>query len=310
MPSPPSVAPGSAGPGQPPADPRTSWNLPPLGTLPPVARFDELVTRVLAPNPSLMTLDGTNSYVVSASGSGEAALVDPGPGDPLHLARVEEVLAALDVECRWIVLTHGHPDHAEAAASWAERFDAQVAAVSPSAAGPRHVPVAAGDRLSVGGTTLRVVPTPGHTADHIALRLENGCVLVGDAVLGRGTSIVDHPEGDLRAYLDSLRRLLDLGSAALYPGHGPELRKDPAAVVGYYLAHRNFREQQILSFLQLRPAGATAGEVVRHIYSDVDPAVWPAAERTSLAALEKLRIDGVVAMASDGTARLVVDRTS
>ncbi len=214
-----------------PADPRAAWSLPPLGELPSHAELEPLVTRVLAANPSPMTLDGTNTYVVGARGSGQAVVVDPGPDDPAHLSAVEEVLTARDARCVAVLVTHHHGDHAEAALPWGRRFGAPVAAASRAVAGPEGRLLQPGERLTLAGTSLDVVPTPGHTADHLAFRLESGAVLVGDHVLGRGTSVVTHPEGDVVAYLESLRRVHDLGPSALYCGHGPELTEDPGAVL-------------------------------------------------------------------------------
>jgi glyoxylase-like metal-dependent hydrolase (beta-lactamase superfamily II) len=114
----------------PPTDPRATWSLPPFGELPRVARLDEVTTRVLAPNPSPMTLDGTNTYVISAPGSSAALIVDPGPDDDAHLATVRDVLADLDVEVQGIFVTHHHLDHAEAAKDWGRRFDVEVLASS------------------------------------------------------------------------------------------------------------------------------------------------------------------------------------
>ena len=120
-------------------------------------------------------------------------------------------------------------------------------------AGPGGRVLEPGERLALAGTTIGVVPTPGHTDDHLAFRLESGAVLVGDHVLGRGTSVVTHPEGDVLAYLESLRRVHDLGPSALYCGHGPELTEDPGAVLDFYLAHRAYREQQLLEALGRGP---------------------------------------------------------
>lgn len=303
MPIPAEAAPGPSPP-QAPADPRDEWDLPPSGALPVVARLDQLVSRVLAPNASPMTLDGTNTYVIVTPGGGEAAVVDPGPDDEAHLARVEAVVEATDAQCRWVVVTHFHADHAEAAAPLAKRLGAQVAAASPAMAGASGRLVTYGERLPIAGMTVEVVATPGHTADHIALRLENDAVLVGDHVLGRGTSVVAHPDGNLVAYLESLRRLLHLGAATLYPGHGPELRTDPTAVVQYYLAHRRFREQQVLSVLASAEAGLAVSDLVRRIYGDVDAALCAAAEQSTRAVLVKLHDEGAVALADDGSARL------
>jgi glyoxylase-like metal-dependent hydrolase (beta-lactamase superfamily II) len=275
-----------------PADPRASWALPAPGTLPRTAELEPLVTRVLAPNPSPMTLDGTNTYVVGAPGSGQAVLVDPGPDDAAHLAAVEAALGARDARCVAVLVTHHHGDHAEAAQPWGSRFGAPVAAADASVAGPGGRLLEPGERLALAGTTIGVVPTPGHTTDHLAFRLESGAVLVGDHVLGRGTSVVTHPEGDVVAYLASLRRVHDLGPSALYCGHGPELTEDPGAVLDFYLAHRAFREQQLLTALAGGPH--TVDELVAEIYADVPREVWPAAAQSTRATLAKLGAEGRV----------------
>jgi glyoxylase-like metal-dependent hydrolase (beta-lactamase superfamily II) len=285
-----------------PADPRTGWGLPAPGDLPRTAELEPLVTRVLAPNPSPMTLDGTNTYVVGAPGTGQAFVVDPGPDDDAHLAAVEAALTARGARCVAVLVTHHHGDHAEAALPWGTRFDAPVAAASPSVAGPGGRVLAAGDRLTLAGTTVGVVPTPGHTADHLAFRLESGAVLVGDHVLGRGTSVVTHPEGDVVAYLESLRRVHDLGPSALYCGHGPELTEDPAAVLDFYLAHRAFREHQLLEALRAGPR--TVDELVAEVYAEVPRAVWPAAAQSTRATLAKLGAEGRVEPASGEAFRL------
>src|SRR4051794_14109314 len=158
--------------------------------MPRTADLEPLVTRVLAPNPSGMTLDGTNTYVVGAPGGGQAVVVDPGPDDAAHLAAVQAALAAREARCVAVLVTHHHVDHAEAARPWGARFGAPVAAAAPDVAGPGGRVLAPGERLRLAGTALDVVPTPGHCADHLAFRLESGAVLVGDHVLGRGTSVV------------------------------------------------------------------------------------------------------------------------
>jgi glyoxylase-like metal-dependent hydrolase (beta-lactamase superfamily II) len=275
-----------------PADPRAGWDLPAVGALPRTADLEPLVTRVLAPNPSGMTLDGTNTYVLGAPGSGQAVVVDPGPDDAGHLAAVEAALSARDARCVAVLVTHHHGDHAEAALPWGARFGAPVAAARPDVAGESGRLLEAGERLRLAGTALDVVPTPGHTADHLAFRLESGAVLVGDHVLGRGTSVVTHPEGDVVAYLESLRRVLDLGPSALYCGHGPDLTEDPGAVLRYYLDHRAFREAQLLDALA---AGAgTVDELVAAVYADVPRSLWPAAAQSTRATLVKLHAEGRV----------------
>ena len=275
-----------------PLDPRTSWDLPAPGTMPRLADLEPLVARVLAPNPSGMTLDGTNTYVVGAPGSGQAVVVDPGPADPAHLAAVEEVLAARDARVVAVLVTHHHGDHSEAAQPWGARFGAPVAAAAEAVAGPGGRVLAPGETLRLAGTRIDVVGTPGHTADHLAFRLESGAVLVGDHVLGRGTSVVPHPEGDVAAYLESLRRVHDLGPSALYCGHGPELTEDPRAVLDFYLDHRAFREEQLLTALSGGPR--TVAELVAQVYAAVPQALWPAATQSTRATLAKLVAEGRV----------------
>lgn len=273
---------------EPPADPRLGWDLPAIGQLRREVRLDELVSRVLAPNAGMMSLDGTNTYVIH--GDGEVAVVDPGPPDPEHLARVQHAIGA--AACPWILVTHHHVDHAEAALPWARRLGARVAAARTEVAGRDGRLLADGDHVALPGTYVTAMATPGHTSDHLAFRLESGAVLTGDHILGRGTSVVTYPEGDLLAYLESLRRVLDLGPSALYPGHGPELRDDPKAVIEYYVAHRLFRERQIVAVLREGPNDVKA--IVARVYADVDPALHPFAEQSTRAAVEKMRAEGTV----------------
>ncbi|HEX9890230.1 MAG TPA: MBL fold metallo-hydrolase [Nitriliruptorales bacterium] len=286
-----------------PVDPRASWALPAFGTLPAVTELDEVVTRVLAPNPSLMTLDGTNTYVLGQPGTGTAIVVDPGPDDDGHLARVEQVLADRDLGCELVLVTHHHHDHSEAAQRWARRFGCRVAASTPEVAGDGGWLVSEADRVElVPGLRVEVVATPGHTRDHLAFRLGHGPVLTGDHILGRGTSVVAHPDGDLVAYLDSLGKVLALGPDALYPGHGPELADgDPTEVVAFYLAHRRYRERQLLTVLSFGPR--TPRQLVEVVYAGYDPSLWDAAERSTRAAIQKLVAQGQVRVADGAVHR-------
>lgn len=283
-------------------DPRSSWDLPALGGMPRVTELDELATRVLAPNPNAMTLDGTNTYVLGETGRGAVVVVDPGPDDLDHRRRVEQVAADRDAEIAAIVVTHHHGDHLEAASAWAERYGCRVHATRPQDVGSDGVVIADGDRVQLPGLTLDVVATPGHTRDHVAFRLPTGSLLTGDHVLGRGTSVVAHPDGDLVAYLASLRRVLDLGPAALYPGHGPELVEDPDAVVRFYLDHRDFRRQQVLAILGEGPA--TPPQLVERIYAAVDPGLWSAAEASTRALVAGLVTEQLVVHGRDDTVSL------
>jgi glyoxylase-like metal-dependent hydrolase (beta-lactamase superfamily II) len=285
-----------------PIDPRTTWELPPFGGLTVVEDLDAVTTRVLAPNPSPMTLDGTNTYVVGAAGTGEVLVVDPGPDDPSHLQRVEEVVHERQAEVRAVLVTHHHVDHAEAAGAWATRFRCPILAATRAVAGPEGALVADGDGVDLAGVRVEVIATPGHTRDHVALRVGSGAVLTGDHVLGRGTSVVTHPDGDLVAYLDSLRRLLDLGPHALFPGHGPALTEDPMAVLEYYREHRGFRRRQLLAALAEGPSSPPA--LVARIYAGVDRSLWPAAEASTRAALEALLAEGRIEPAGPEEVRL------
>lgn len=285
-----------------PVDPRLDWELPPFGSMPHVTRLDEVTTRVLADNPSPMTLDGTNTYVVVPPGAGVALVVDPGPDDPDHRAAVTAVLDDLDARPVGIVVTHHHVDHAAAAASWASHWRTDVVARDRRVAGSTGRTIVDGDRLDLPGLRVDVVATPGHCGDHLAFRLGTGGLLTGDHILGRGTTVVNHPDGNLTAYLDSLRRTVRLHADVLFPGHGPELGEDPAAVLHYHLHHREHRLAQVLEVLAEGPAMPRA--IVEVIYADYDRAVWSAAEASTRAALEHLVAQGRVEWEGDIARRL------
>ncbi|MCL6094400.1 MAG: MBL fold metallo-hydrolase [Actinobacteria bacterium] len=276
----------------PPPDPRESWGLPAFGQLPSVVELDELTTRVIANNPSPLTLDGTNTYVVGAAGSGSAVIIDPGPSLEEHLETTKSVLAQHDAGCAYILVTHHHPDHAEAARDWAAFFGCKIAAFSPEVAGEDGLLIMDGTTIRVGELHIVTVATPGHCDDHLSFSLSNGALLTGDHILGRGTAMVAWPEGRMDAYLSSLRKVASMDPVALYPGHGPELRQDPLAVIDFYLDHRKYRETQILDALS---EGTLApSELVSLIYKEVDQRLWPAAELSTRAALLKLEAEGTV----------------
>jgi glyoxylase-like metal-dependent hydrolase (beta-lactamase superfamily II) len=245
-------------------------------------------TCLLAPNPSPMTLDGTNTWVIAEPGSPSAVVVDPGPQDEGHLRRVLAEAVAGDRRVACILLTHGHPDHSAGAARFAELSGAPVQAADPAGRlGTEGL--ADGDVITAAGCELRVVATPGHSADSVSLLLPaDGALLTGDTVLGRGTTVIAR-DGNLGDYLRSLDQLRALAEAAelrlLLPGHGPMLA-DPIGTLHYYLAHRAERLDQVRSALA---AGAkTPAEIVAMIYTDVDPSVWPAAESSVQAQLDYL----------------------
>jgi glyoxylase-like metal-dependent hydrolase (beta-lactamase superfamily II) len=245
-------------------------------------------TCLLAPNPSPMTLDGTNTWVIAEPGSPSAVVVDPGPQDEGHLRRVLAEAEAGDRRVARILLTHGHPDHSAGAARFAELSGAPVQAADPAGRlGTEGLPD--GDVITAAGCELRVVATPGHSADSVSLLLPaDGALFTGDTVLGRGTTVIAR-DGNLGDYLRSLDQLRALAQAAelrlLLPGHGPTLT-DPIGILDYYLAHRAERLDQVRSALA---AGATTpAEIVAMIYTDVDRSVWPAAEWSVQAQLDYL----------------------
>jgi glyoxylase-like metal-dependent hydrolase (beta-lactamase superfamily II) len=250
---------------------------------------------VLAPNASPMTLDGTNTWVLAEPGSELAVVVDPGPLDEGHLRAVLDQVTGQGRRVAMTLLTHGHPDHAEGAARFAELTGSGVRALDPALRlgdeGLGH-----GEVIEVGGLELRVVGTPGHTSDSLSFQVPaDGAVLTGDTVLGRGTTVVAHPDGRLGDYLDSLRLLRDLaaehGVRTVLPGHGPVLA-DALATVEYYLAHRASRLAQVETAVE---AGLrTPAEVVARVYADVDRALWPAAEWSVQAQLEYLKEHGLI----------------
>lgn len=250
---------------------------------------------VLAPNPSPMTLDGTNTWIVAEPDSDLAVVIDPGPLDDTHLRAVIATAEAAGRRIALTLLTHGHRDHAEGAARFAELTRTEVRALDP-ALRLGDEGLAAGDVITTGGLELRVLPTPGHTADSLSFHLPaDGAVLTGDTVLGRGTTVVAHPEGRLGDYLDSLRRLQALamggGVDTVLPGHGPVLA-DARGAVEFYLAHRAHRLAQVETAVE--NGYHTPPEVVAHVYADVDRALWPAAELSVRAQLEYLRDHGLI----------------
>ncbi|MEU2259152.1 MBL fold metallo-hydrolase [Streptomyces sp. NPDC019645] len=250
---------------------------------------------VLAPNPSAMTLDGTNTWIVAEPDSDLAVVVDPGPLDDAHLRNVVATAEEAGKRIALTLLTHGHPDHAEGAGRFAELTGTKVRALDP-ALRLGDEGLAAGDVIRTGGLELRVVPTPGHTADSLCFHLPaDRAVLTGDTILGRGTTVVAHPDGRLGDYLDSLRRLrsltVDDGVHTVLPGHGPVL-EDAQGAVEFYLAHRANRLAQVETAVE--NGHGSAADVVAHVYADVDRSLWPAAELSVRAQLEYLQEHGLI----------------
>lgn len=235
-----------------------------LGGLPP------WVSLVRAPNPGPMTLDGTNTWVLRAPEATECVVIDPGPLIEQHLAAV-----AGHRPVGTVLATHAHPDHVEGV----PRFRELTGAGEPERPG---------EFTAAGGIRIRTLATPGHTADSVCFLAEyddDRVVFTGDTILGRGTTVVAHPDGDLGDYLDSLRHLALLGPVPVLPGHGPALVSCVDAA-SFYLDHRVGRLAQVRA---ARESGArTATDVVERVYADVDRSLWPAAELSVRAQLAYL----------------------
>ncbi|HEX5156267.1 MAG TPA: MBL fold metallo-hydrolase [Ktedonobacterales bacterium] len=257
---------------------------------------------ILAPNPSLLTGPGTNTYLVADEATGEVVIIDPGPDMPEHLRRVADAVAVLG-RATAILVTHGHPDHADGASSLRELLGVPIYAWSREGVASTDRPLADGAVIPVGNRNLRALHTPGHRFDHLCFLLEDADALfAGDLIAGVGTVVIAPPEGDLLDYLASLRRLQSLHLLLILPAHGPFV-DDPQAVLGYYIAHREERERQVLAGLAAGPR--TVGELVSGIYADVSADLHPIAAYSVLAHLYKLEREGRVHRlpAADGRER-------
>jgi glyoxylase-like metal-dependent hydrolase (beta-lactamase superfamily II) len=256
-------------------------------TAPAAALADALppwVTLLRAPNPGPMTLDGTNTWVVRAAGHEVGMVIDPGPEEERHLAVIAE-----HGPIGHILVTHGHSDHVDGA----RRLAGMLGNPPVLAADPAH---ARGDHqldgpFQASGCTVQPVATPGHTADSVCFLVESGgerAVFTGDTILGRGTTVVAHPDGSLGDYLESLATLSAYEGTVALPGHGPALA-DCAAAARFYLAHRHARLDQVRQALA---AGAVSpADVVATVYADVDRSLWPAAELSVQAQLAYLEAE-------------------
>jgi len=257
---------------------------PAYGELRPVT---PLAAVLLARNPSPLTLEGTNTWVVRAPGAQECVVVDPGDADEEHLRRV-----AAHGPVALVLLTHRHQDHAGGARRFAELTGAPVRALDPSLVLGSEA-LGDGDTVAVAGCELRVLATPGHTSDSLSFVLAGPdvaqAVLTGDTILGRGTAVIAHPDGALGPYLASLRLLTDLSPGTpVLPGHGPELPDAPVAAA-HYLTHREERLEQVRTAVRTLGPDASAQQVVETVYADVGRALWPAAECSVRAQLDYLR---------------------
>lgn len=253
-------------------------------------RVSPVVQKVLAPNPGPMTLDGTNTWVIGDVDHQPPIIVDPGPLDEDHLDRV---LAASGGSASAVWITHRHHDHTDGAARMSELAGCPVMARDPAFASSPENELVDGYRSTFAELTLQVLATPGHTSDSTSFLLTGGVspayLITGDMVLGRGTTVISHPDGDLAAYLESLETMITVVEehqvSEILPGHGDRVT-DPAAVLHHYREHRLQRLDEVRAALT---AGArTAAEIVRRVYADVDPSLWPAAEQSVWSQLDYL----------------------
>ena len=257
-----------------------------------LVRLSELVRRVTAPNPGVMTGPGTNSYIV---GRRELAVIDPGPESAAHLAALR---AAVGEKLRWIVCTHTHRDHSPCAHALRRETGADVLGFATVPDDGRQDTEFKPDRALVEGDslaspefTLRAVHTPGHASNHLCYLLEGaGLLFTGDHVMQGSTVVISPPDGDMTDYLASLERLLSLQLTAIAPGHGHVIDK-PHDEVRRLIAHRLKREQKVVDALARRKP-ATLDELLPMVYDDVPERIHPVARRSLAAHLIKLERDG------------------
>lgn len=259
-----------------------------------LTRLSSTVLRLTAPNPSVMTGPGTNTYLI---GNSEVAVIDPGPVIEEH---VDAIVAAAPGPIRWILTTHTHMDHSPAASLLKEKTGAEVLGM-PAPEGrsqdrdfrPDRIPTH-GDRLAVDGVTLRAIHTPGHASNHLCFLLEEEMILFsGDHIMQGSTVVINPPDGDMGAYLKSLDALHEEEIDYIAPAHG-FLMDRPYKVVDRLVSHRLVRESKVIAGMrELGPANED--ELVVRVYDDVPPAMHPLAKRSLLAHLLKLQEDGEAA---------------
>jgi glyoxylase-like metal-dependent hydrolase (beta-lactamase superfamily II)/8-oxo-dGTP pyrophosphatase MutT (NUDIX family) len=262
-------------------------------------RLDRYVTRLLAPNPGVMTGPGTNTYLI---GERELIVLDPGPADPAH---IDAIVAAGAGRIRWIVLTHTHRDHSPGATALHAATGAPIAG-RPGRADSAHDANVAfdrvlsdGDVVQADGIELQVLHTPGHASNHLCYLLPATRMLfTGDHVIQGSTVVIAPPDGSMSAYLRSLERVKSLDVAILAPGHG-YLIGQPPIEVGRLIAHRLAREAKVRSAIRAAGGGATLELLLPQVYDDVPAAIHPVAARSLRAHLEKMVEDGELKFAGE-----------
>ncbi len=262
-------------------------------------RLSPLVHVVLAPNPGIMTGPGTNTYIV---GSGPTCVIDPAVDDRHYL----DALFAAAGDVAAVLVTHRHSDHVGGVRGVVERARCEVRAFgSADAGGVAPNPLGDGDVVSFGGGSLVALHTPGHASDHVSFHLESAASLfAGDNILGEGTAVIAPPDGNMRAYIDSLRRLRDLSIDRIYPGHFRPLDGGRAVIDGY-LDHRERRRAAVLE--AVRAGAATPAEIVAAVYVDTPAHLHPVAALQVVSMLELLSQERLVSRAGERWFPTVVD---
>lgn len=249
------------------------------------------VRRLLAPNPSIMTGPGTNTYLF---GREEIAVLDPGPLIESHLRAIEKIAAA---PIRRVLVTHTHPDHSPGAVELARATGAELLG-RPAPKGEHqdatfvpHRILGDGDRILIDGIEIEAISTPGHASNHLCYRLlELDWICTGDHVIDGSTVVIDPPDGNMKHYLQSLEKLKHLKCSALLPGHG-EIIRDAERSIDWIINHRLEREEKVVAALGENPDIST-DMLVPHVYMDIDKNLYGWAERSLLAHLLKLEDDG------------------
>ena len=243
------------------------------------------VDRVVAPNPGPYTGPGTNTWILEAGPV--LVVIDPGPDDDAHLAALNRRIGSATVGV--ILVTHSHPDHLPLAERLASAHHAAVL---------RYPGLADQEVVRIGALNVTALHTPGHSADHLCFWLAGDRALfTGDLILGRGSSMITYPEGDVAAYLRSLDKVAALRPRLLFPGHWDPV-DDAIGKIEEYRAHRLAREAQVLA--EVRRGTGTAPELTHRVYGDLDDQLMFAAEMTMRAHLRKLVDDGAIRSRGEG----------
>jgi glyoxylase-like metal-dependent hydrolase (beta-lactamase superfamily II) len=257
----------------------------------PFTELDLGIRRLVAPNPSMMTGPGTNTYLF---GREAVAVLDPGPLIRDHL---DNIVRRAGAPIRWILVTHTHPDHSPGARLLAEATGAELLG-RPAPEGAQQdatfMPTRIlddGDRLETDEFVLEAVHTPGHASNHLCyLHAESNWLFTGDQVIDGSTVVINPPDGNMKQYIEALRRIRHLGCGALAPGHG-EIIEDPIRAIDWIIDHRLQREAKVARALRENP-GLTIRELVPHVYQDVREDLYRLAARSLLAHLIKLEEEG------------------